>query len=223
MGEKSILPDYELLIVIVPCGQGSKILKVAKSSGIQGGTILIGYGTHRQPLLEFLELAQTRKEIILMIAPRILVYSALDALKNTFKFHKKNHGIAYVVPVYNFLGSGKYDECCEDVTKGGMNMTIYQAIFTIVDKGNGFKVVEAAAKVGAKGATIVNARGSGIHETNKFFNMEIEPEKEMVLILAKKEETQTIVATIRDELQIDQPGNGIIFVQEVHQTIGIHE
>lgn len=223
MNEKSVLTSFELLLVIANFGMGSKILKVAKQNGIQGGTILLGYGTHNRPLLKFLELAETRKEIVLMIAPRILVYATLKALDTNFKFYKKNHGIAYVMPVYNFLGSGKYDECCEDVTKGGINMTVYQAIFTIVDKGKGFKVVEAANTVGAKGATIVNARGSSIHETIKLFNLEIEPEKEMVLIIANKENAPKIVAKIRDDLAIDKPGNGIIFVQEVHQTIGIRE
>ena len=223
MSETSVLTDYECMVVIVNYGVGSKVLRVSKQHGIQGGTIISGYGTYRQPLLELLELADTHKEIVLMIAPRVLIYPTLEALNQTFKFYKKNHGIAFVLPVFNFLGSGKYEACCEDVTKGGMNMTTYQAIFTIVEKGNGFQVVEAASQAGAKGATIINARGSGVHETTKLFNLEIEPEKEVVLILANKQDVPTIVEKIRVDLRIDEPGKGIIFIQEVHQTVGIRE
>jgi nitrogen regulatory protein PII len=72
-----------------------------------------------------------------------------------------------------------------------------------------------------KGATIINGRGSGIHETAKLFNMEIEPEKEIVLILAKEDIVKGIVEQISLDLEIEKPGNGIIFIQEVHQTYGI--
>ena len=44
-----------------------------------------------------------------------------------------------------------------------------------------------------QGGTIINARGSSIHETSKFPNMEIEPEKEMVMILAKDDLADQIV------------------------------
>jgi len=73
MDNVSILTDYQLLVVIVNFGLGSKVLKIAKQEGIGGGTIVIGKGTHRQPILEFLELAETRKEIVMMIAPLRLV------------------------------------------------------------------------------------------------------------------------------------------------------
>lgn len=223
MSDKSVLTQYELLLVIVNYGRGSRVLRVAKQSGVQGGTILWGHGTNTRPWLRLLELAEIRKEIVIMIAPRAVVSAALKSLNDTFKFSKRNNGIAYVMPVNNFFGTGNRGGYYEDVAKGGINMTIYQAIFTIVEKGCGFKVVEAANAVGAKGATIVNARGSGVHETEKIFSFEIEPEKELVLIIAKKENTEKIVAKIREDLAIDQPGSGIIFVQEVHQTIGIRE
>jgi nitrogen regulatory protein PII len=53
--------------------------------------------------------------------------------------------------------------------------------------------------------------------------MEIEPEKEMVMILSKKDITDAIVSSIRKKLEIDVPGNGIIFVQNVVQSYGIYE
>ena len=51
--------------------------------------------------------------------------------------------------------------------------------------------------------------------------MEIEPEKEVVLILTREESTAGIVRAVRDNLKIDEPGTGIIFVQTVSETYGI--
>jgi nitrogen regulatory protein PII len=220
MEEVAKLTDYQLLVVIVNFGLGSKVLKICKQAGIQGGTIVLGKGTHHQPLLEFLELADTRKEVVLMITPLRYVNKALESLDEKLKLHKPNHGIAFVIPVMKFMGMGKYDRDYKS-HEGGHVMTEYQAIFTVVDKGRGQDVVDAATKAGAKGATIIGARGSGIHETSKLFNMEVEPEKEMVLILVKHDIIKEVIDQISTDLELEKPGNGILFVQEVHQTYGI--
>ena len=82
--------------------------------------------------------------------------------------------------------------------------------------------MKAANKAGSRGATIINGRGSGIHETSKVFAMEIEPEKEIVLIISPSNLTDSIVSSIRDELKINEPGNGIIFVQDVNKAYGLY-
>ena len=40
-------------------------------------------------------------------------------------------------------------------------------------------------------------------------------------MLTPAEQTGGIVQAVRQELKIDQPGNGIIFVQDVSETYGI--
>jgi len=40
-------------------------------------------------------------------------------------------------------------------------------------------------------------------------------------MLTPKEQVEDIVTAVREELQIDLPGNGIIFVQSVSETYGI--
>ncbi len=62
-------------------------------------------------------------------------------------------------------------------TNGGAKNTMYDAIFVVVDKGKAEFVVEAANEAGAKGGTIIHARGAGEYEIEKIFSMEIEPEK----------------------------------------------
>lgn len=107
--------------------------------------------------------------------------------------------------------------------KEGDGKIMYQNIMAVVDKGKAEDVIESAQKAGSKGGTILNARGSGVHETSKLFSMDIEPEKEIVMILSDENYTEAIVTKIREDLKIDEPGNGIIFVQDVNQTYGIYE
>ena len=100
---------------------------------------------------------------------------------------------------------------------------MYHSITVIVDRGKAEDVIDAATKAGSKGGTIINARGSGIHETSKVFAIEIEPEKEIVLIISKSDKTEDIISSIKEELEIEKPGNGIIFVQNISEVYGLYE
>ncbi len=220
MDDYSVKTALEIIYVIVHSGIGSKVLKVAKHNGIQGGTIFLGRGTVKNKLLEFLDLTDERKEIVFMIAEQAKANSVLNSLNNEFHFKKPNHGIAFSLSVLKLVGSSRYIESKMQESKGEEN-TMYQAIYTIVDKGKAETAIEAATAAGARGGTIMNGRGSGIHETNILFSMPIEPEKEIVLILSEEKSTDAIVTSIRKELNIDEPGNGIIFIQNVNQTFGL--
>ncbi len=210
---------FSLLVVITDCGNGSRVLNIAKKHGVKGGTLTLGKGTIRNRLLNFLELSDIRKEIVVMVAGKLTAEHALVGLDRELRFEKKGHGIGFLIPLDNVFGINSFS----GETFGqeeGINM--YKAIFTIVERGLAESVVEAATEAGARGGTIINARGSGIHETSKLFAMEIEPEKEIVLIIAEVSKTDIITNAIREKLMIDEPGRGIIFTTDISRAIGIY-
>ena len=216
------IPTYELVYVIVNFGMGSRILHRAKEHGISGGTISLGRGTVSNSLLNFLSLYDERKEIVLMGADTHTADHALAELNKEFHFHKPHHGIAFTTSACEIVGSRCY-KSEENAEERGVNKSMYQVIITVVNRGNAEEVIEAAQAAGSKGGTIINARGSGVNETRRLFHMDIEPEKEMVMILSKEDITEAIVTSIREKLDIDQPGNGIIFVQNVNSVYGIYD
>ena len=63
----------------------------------------------------------------------------------------------------------------------------HELILTIINRGYADLVMDAAKNAGASGGTIVHARGTGIHEAEKFFGIIVQPEKEIVLILTERE------------------------------------
>lgn len=209
--------QIERICAIVSSGQGSRVLKIARRLGAPGGTILLGKGTARG-FLDFLGLTDVRKEIVHIITGRATARRVLKALDEELALSKPNHGIAYTTRVVALTGSRN---CGDDATGSEEVSIMFHAITTVVEKGSAELVIDAATKAGAKGGTIINARGSGIHETKKLFNMDIEPEKEMVLILVEVDKTDAIVEAIREGAHIDEPGRGILFVQEVQCAYGI--
>lgn len=213
--------EIELICVIVNFGLGSDIIKFSKNHGITGGTVFFGKGTIKNAFLEFLDIAETRKEIVLMAAEATTAYTVLEELSRKYKFSKPNHGIAFSTSIGSILGTKSFT-CKADKESRGVENLMYNLIMAVVDRGKAESVIEAAAKAGSKGGTIINARGSGIHETSKLFSMEIEPEREIVLIISEKHLTETIAASINDHLGMNKPGNGIIFIQDVNKAYGLY-
>ena len=212
---------FELLYVIINRGSGSKILRAAKHHSISGGTIVFARGTAHHGILAYLGLSDTKKEIVFLAADRQKALQLLLDLNNEFDFSKPNHGIAFSIPISSIKGSKNTTDSNKNNEKRDGDSIMYQMITAIVDKGKAEDVVSAAEKAGSRGGTVVNARGSGAHETSKLFSMEIEPEKQIVIILAKVDVAKNIVNSIKDELKMDEPGNGIVYTQPVDKAFGI--
>jgi nitrogen regulatory protein PII len=215
---------FYLTVFIVEREKGSMVLKHAKQNGALGGSILLGRGTVNSTLLHLLELADNRKAVVWILAGAQSAINILSKTADKFDFDKANKGIAFSVPISNLFGTknsiGVGTHCHiqeEDL------MTSHQAIIAIIEKGQAERVVEAARRAGAYGATIINARGSGIHEEYKLFAIEIEPEKEIVLMVVKSEQVDKICKQIIKETQINEPGKGVLFTQPINHTYGLEE
>ena len=211
---------FELIWVIVNFGKGSKVMHAAKKCGVTGGTIILAKGTANDKFADFLGLSDIRKEIVLMVSNKKMTRSALDRLDKKFNFKKPNHGIAFTTGVSEVIGSVGCKATEADREEGGEE-AMHCAITAVVDKGKAEDVIDAATAAGSRGGTIINARGSGIHETSKLFFMDVEPEKEIVMILSEKKDAEAMISSIREKLDIEQPGKGIIFVQEVSKVYGL--
>lgn len=97
----------------------------------------------------------------------------------------------------------------------------FDLIVTIVNRGNAVDVVQASKDAGAEGGTVINGRGSGIHETAKLFGIPIEPEKDIVLTLIDKTKVEEVLDAITERVGLKHAGQGIAFVLDVERTVGI--
>lgn len=210
--------EYVMLWVVTCCGKGSGILKHAKQAGVSGGTILYGKSFGSSELLDFFGLDEYREEIVLMATDIEKSKKIIDILEEEFNLGEEGV-FAFTIPVCGLLGSHAMMDCDLNMERGETAMK-YHLITVIVDKGKGEDAIDAAIRAGSKGGTIINARGSGIHETSKVFAMEIEPEKEIAIILTPENETMQVVSAIREDLKIDEPGNGIVYIHDVNGVYG---
>ena len=215
------MAEFRLICCVVNMGDASRVLSVAKKHGVKEFVTSIGRGTLNNRLLKFFKIYDVRKEIVSMVVPTELASEAIEDISKHMAFEKPHHGIAFIHPVSELLGS-KYDNNKKTQTNE-VEISMYNAIYVIVERGKAEDVVEAANKAGARGATIINARGSGSQDAKKLFSIEIEPEKEKIIIIAKQELKDSIVEAIKEYMTTDEPGNGVIFVLDVNEVHGLHK
>lgn len=96
-----------------------------------------------------------------------------------------------------------------------------QLITCILQRGKADRVVKAALDVGAAGATVFFGRGMGLRERLGLLGLAIVPEKEIIMIVSKQEETQKIFETIVKVAHLETPGMGIAYVIPIHAVAGL--
>ena len=213
---------YILFSVIVDFGVGSKMVKEAKKLGASGGTLFLGKGTVSSHLLDILGLTEIKKEILMIIVDKSLENKLYEGMNKKFSLDKPHQGIAFSMPLKYCFGMGNHG-CTSNTSNQEVLKVDHEAIFTIVDKGLSDKVLEAAKSAGATGGTVIHGRGSGTQEKAILFNIEIEPEKEIVLILSSVDKAEAIINSIKKDLGIEEPGKGIIFALDVNRTLGLYK
>lgn len=97
----------------------------------------------------------------------------------------------------------------------------HACIVCIVNAGFSDTVMEAAKAFGAKGGTIVHARGSASRDAEKFFQLAIQPEKEMVMILVPEQIKDDILHAIYRAAGLNTQGQGIAFSLSVDNVVGL--
>ena len=99
----------------------------------------------------------------------------------------------------------------------------HQVIFCIVNSGYSEPGMDAAKKFGARGGTVIDARGTASKEAETFFGVTVEPEKEIVMILVPTKRRDKILEALYDEVGLATAGQGIAFSIPVDGVVGLSE
>jgi len=99
----------------------------------------------------------------------------------------------------------------------------YEALFCIVNLGFTDLVMTAAKAAGARGGTVLSARGTGNKEMEQFFGVKITPEKEIVMILVPSTIRDAVLSAINEGAGMSTKGQGIAFSIPVSETVGLDQ
>ena len=91
----------------------------------------------------------------------------------------------------------------------------------VVQRGKADGVVKAAIAAGAGGATVYFARGMGVRERLGLLGLAIVAEKEVLLLVTPRKDTQKIFDAVVEAAGLRTPGLGIAYVCNITQVAGL--
>jgi nitrogen regulatory protein PII len=97
----------------------------------------------------------------------------------------------------------------------------HELVVCIVNSGFSDAVMDAAREVGARGGTVITAKGTANKEAEAFFKIFIQPEKEMVLILVPNKIKEDVLHALYRAVGLNTPGQGIAFALPVDNVLGL--
>ena len=97
----------------------------------------------------------------------------------------------------------------------------HEVIFCIVNAGFSDAVMDAAREFGARGGTVMRARGTANPDAEKYFHITVQPEKEIVMILVDSSIKDDILHALYKAVGLKTPGQGIAFSMPVDDVVGL--
>ena len=212
--------NLKLLFVIADNEKRLKLL--TNEFSLPFNTVMHGDGTASQGILDFLGLNKIEKIVLTSIIPDVYEKNILSYIKKEMKIKEIGNGVAFTIPLSS---SPKYIKDTFKDKKGTImkNKNNYHLLLTIVIEGYAEKVMSVAKKNGANGGTLIKGREFGNKSGFKFFNVQVEPEKDILLIVCKEEEKNKIMEGILEKYGANTEARGICLSLPIDNVIGIDE
>ena len=102
-----------------------------------------------------------------------------------------------------------------------MKTNNHEVIFAIVNSGYAEEVMDVARENGARGGTILNARGAAGEEAAAFFGITLHAEKEILMIVVDKSIRDNILNAIYKQMGMGKKAQGIAFSLPVSDVAGL--
>jgi len=99
----------------------------------------------------------------------------------------------------------------------------FKLIIILIEDSKTDVVLEAAREAGATGSTVINqARGEGLSKSKTFFGLNLEIQRDMILLLVEEHLSRSILEIIAEVGEFDdKPGTGIAFQIDVEDAVGV--
>ncbi len=94
----------------------------------------------------------------------------------------------------------------------------FELVVCIVNAGYSENVMKAARSAGARGGSIIRGRGSANPESEEFFGVTIQPDKEIVLVLVSADIKDAVLKAVYKNAGLSTEGAGIAFSLPVSRT-----
>ena len=230
MGANHKTMSFRMLVLIATPKLVGKALGMFKEENIPIQYVFHAQGTATSEVMDMLGLDGVDKNILMGMMPKAFADGMLIKLRKKLHLGMPNTGIAFTLPLSGSSG------CVVQLMEGleaedrprllerresGMTENEYSMIMAIVNQGFSEDVMNAARPKGASGGTVFHSRRIGSQEAMKFWKISVQEEREVVIILATKEDKLAIMQEIGRQCGMQSKAQGVVMSLPVDGIVGL--
>ena len=220
------MSNYHLILTILNRQYEDDYMPFLEQYNIKNSTATLAHGTATKSILDMFGLENHEKMVYQTVVASQTVAPLFYGLISRFGINLPGTGIAMSIPLESIAGAsslkylteGQESNASEEVR---MKDAIYSLITVIVEKGCSEMVMDAARAAGARGGTVVHAKGTGKEEQARFFGVSITPEKELIYIATRKSQRTDIMKAIMENAGPHTEAKAVVFSLPVEDIAGL--
>jgi hypothetical protein len=229
----------KFIVFIIDWNKTKIISQVFEEEQVRFHFISKGRGTASSEILDLLGIGANEKAVVLCLEQEVLVPVLLKEVRKKLGFHSPGAGIAFTIPlsginnpilqvfkesihknekiaveIENFRAAEKEGKAMSSEIK-------FDLIISIINQGYSDDFMTVAREAGARGGTVINARGLAHKGPVKFFGFSVQDEREIVIILTNREKKAPIMQAVSQTYGITSKAGGIVFSVPVDGMMGL--
>ncbi|MBQ6343344.1 MAG: hypothetical protein IJI41_09495 [Anaerolineaceae bacterium] len=218
----------EMLITIVERGKGKKLVRFLKRHQVNFHLEFSGVGTATSEMLDVLGLNTKEKDVLLSMGTRKAVKSLTNAIDAGLWEISRSRGLMMQLSlsaVNNLISAALIQSADElpltENEEKMINEFDHSLLLIAVKQGYTEIVMQSARKAGATGGTVIRSRMMGEEMFEENYGIRMDPEKEIIAILAPNSLRDAILDVINTEHGVRSPAQSMICALPVDKAFKI--
>ena len=211
------------VIAITDHERGEAMNTLYRAAGLRGILSMPGRGTATSEHLAIYGLDATEKYVISAIGNDSEAEGLIKSAKRKLFIDIPGNGVMLTVPLKSVAGGKTLAYLTDEQKLGGAPRMDFEheLIIVILNEGYSDFVMDAARAAGAGGGTVLHAKGTGGTRGEKFFSVSLADEKDMIYIIAHKDEKAAIMRSINEQAGPGSRAGAICFSLPISSVAGL--
>ncbi|GMO15736.1 MAG: hypothetical protein LBG79_04160 [Spirochaetaceae bacterium] len=236
------VPVLQLVFLIVDWNKIKEISAIFNHVNVRFHFVAKGEGTANSEILDMLGIGKSEKAVVLCLEQKKMVPALLECVREKMRLYMPGAGIGFSIPISGInapivkvfkesveknmvtLGLNKEENKIQtegEIMTDKTEQPKCDLIVAILNQGYSEEFMSVARKAGAGGGTVISARGLMHRGPVKFFGISVQDEKEIIIILSKREKMQPIMEAVSESFGITSKAEGIVFSLPAENITGI--
>lgn len=228
MNERNDNDRIEFLVTIVERGKGRDLIRFLNKHQVSFHLEFTGQGTATSEMLDVLGLNTKEKDVVISMGTRKAVRSLTGAIDAGLWEISRSRGLMMQLRLtaVNNLISAALIQSAEEIflpenEEKMVNEFDHSLLLIAVKQGYTEIVMQTARKAGATGGTVIRSHMAGTEQFEDNYGIRIDPEKEIIAILAPNSLRDAILDAVNSEHGVRSPAQAILCALPVDKAFKI--